>query len=153
MEDVFENMPLSRESALWIARGLRAAAEIDGVNAHEIDLIESFELDLGVSPSDRGSFDQTAPSPLKTAAEQDAFVHSLLLLFLSDGKVSAAEHEFLRDVARNEGMDAVRLHKLDRAARVMMLRSFRGVQTTRDQAADIGRALELTEEEIAAALG
>jgi hypothetical protein len=152
MEDVFESMELSRDSAIWIARGLRAAAAIDGLHAHEVDLIDAFDLDLGVSGEDRPGFDPTAPSPLRTRAEREAFLHSLLLLFLADGQMSDKEEDFLRTIARAEGIDSVRLHQLDRAARMSALAQFRGVRAAREQAESIGRALGLTLEEIEAAL-
>ena len=148
MEDVFDQMNLSREAALWIARGLRAAAAVDGIHAHEIDLIDNFELDLNVAPHDRGGFEPSAPSPLRNDAERDAFLHSLFLLALADGSISESEDAFIKEVARSEGVDAVRLHKLDRAARMSALSLFRGVKAAREQAVSIGRALGLTEEEI-----
>jgi hypothetical protein len=151
--ELFADLNLSEEASTYIARGLRALADVDGLSNSELALVEQFEREAGIGPTSGRDFDVAGGGPLKSAKEREAFLSSLLLMSLADGRVSAREEEMIDALARELGVPSERQLELDRGARKFLLRHFAGVQVFRDQAVSIGRSLGLTPEEIAQVLG
>jgi len=151
--ELFADLNLSEEASTYIARGLRALADVDGLSNSELALVEQFEREVGVGATSGRDFEIAGGGPLEGTGQKEAFLSSLLLMSLADGRVSAREEEMIDTIARELGIEASRQLELDRGARKFLLRHFAGVQVFRDQAVSIGRSLGLTPEEIASVLG
>lgn len=153
MIELFADLNLSEEASTYIARGLRALADIDGLSNSELALVEQFEREAGIEATSGRDFEVAGGGPLDGPRPREAFLSSLLLMSLADGRVSAREEEMIDSIAGELGVPAARQLELDREARKFLLAHFAGVQVFRDQAVSIGRSLGLTPEEIAAVLG
>lgn len=152
MLDFFDDVPLSHASIAWIARGLRECAMVDGVHPKEAELIQAFEEAAGLNVEADATLDAGGAAPFTSDAEREAYLRSLLLLCLADGTISEGEAAWVAEEAQTIGVDAVRLFKLDREARMYMLSAFKGVSAFRAEAEGIGRSLGLTDDEITLAL-
>ena len=152
MIELFADLNLSEEASTYIARGLRALAGIDGLSNSELALVEQFEREAGIGATAGRDFSSEGGGPLETPEEKEAFLSSMLLMSLADGRVSAREEEMITELAAELGVPTARQIQLDRDARKYLLRHFAGVQVFRDQAVSIGRSLGLTPEEIASVL-
>jgi len=152
MLEMFEGLEISKESAAWMASGLRALADCDGLHTAELALVEDFERSLGLDPTDGTGFDART-SPLGSDDEREVFVRSLQLLALADGQKSSRESEWLEQVCDCLGISAERQTALERDAKMFLLSSLAGVTAFRDQAVGIGHSLGLSQEDIDAVLG
>ena len=152
MLEMFADLNLSEEASTYIARGLRSLADVDGLSNSELALVEQFEREASIGPTSGKDFSVDGGGPLAAGAEREAFLSSLLLMSLADGRVSTREEQMIDAMATELGIDADRRMHLDREARKYLLRHFAGVQVFRDQAVSIGRSLGLTPAEIASVL-
>jgi len=151
MLELFKDVDLTQEAAAWMAQGLRALASCDGLHTSELALVEAFERELGIDPTDPADFNATV-SPLTGATEAELFVRSLQLMALADGRISAREEEWIAGVSGNLGVDAGRRAELAIESKKYLLSSLAGVSAFRDQAEGIGRSLGLSPEDIASVL-
>lgn len=141
---------IDADTALFIASGLRALAEVDGGHPAEIELIRQFAGDAEVDPA---RFHLGDGHPLTTPELRDVFLRSALLLALADGRVSEKERDTLIRWGSALGVDPVALAYLDREVRRSLLEGFAGVKVFREQAVEIGRGLGLDDDEIEDVLG
>lgn len=152
MFELFAEVPMTRASLAYVAKGLRECAMVDGIHAREVELVEMFEAAAGLESEVDSTLDAGGPPPFVTDTERELYLRSLLLLCLADGAVSDGEGAYVAEEADRVGVSSVRLFQLDREARMYMLSGFRGVRAFRDQAEKVGADLGLTPEEIAATL-
>jgi uncharacterized membrane protein YebE (DUF533 family) len=150
---VSSEVPLSQDAAVYIARGLRALAGVDGLHPAELALVESFEQDLGLEPTSASQFQSQGGGPLTDSAQRELFVRSMFLMALADGRISAYEGAWIERVATEIGVPAERQRTLATDAKKFLLSSLAGVRAFRAQAMEVGRGLGLSEEDIAAVLG
>ncbi|MEE2828200.1 MAG: hypothetical protein VX498_03345 [Myxococcota bacterium] len=149
---LLEDVDFSREGLAWMALGLRALADCDGLHTAEMALIEEFERGLEIDPGNGKDFDSSGECPLTTAREREVFVRSVQLMALADGRISAREQQWLDTVCDDLGISSERQGELAREAKIFLLSSLAGVTAFRAQAEGIGRALGLSSEDIDKAL-
>lgn len=145
MKELFAEIDMDRESASFIAAGLRELAGVDGYHALELALIEDLERELGTEPV---QFDLTADHPLRSDELKEVFMRSAILLALADGQISELEGERIGRYANLLGIGVERLAELFRDVKVFLLSAFAGAEIFRDQAEQIGHDLGLDEEDI-----
>ncbi len=145
MKDLFQPVELDLETTSFIAAGLRDLAEVDGVHAAEIAMIEAFEQDCGVQSV---KFDLRGDHPLRTEALRELFMRSAILLAMADNEISELEGVRLGQYAHLLGIDVARLAELYRDVKVYLLSSFAGAEIFRDQAEAIGEDLGLEDVDI-----
>ncbi len=153
MLELFAGVDVSQDGAQYIARGLRALADCDGLHNNELALVEEFERGLGLSPTDGRDFEAAGGGPLASTRERELFYSSLQLLALADGRVSSREQDWLDSVGAELGIGSERVEVLVVEAKKYLLGSLAGVQAFRAQAVGVGRALGLSEADIDAVLG
>jgi hypothetical protein len=153
MLELFAEMELNQEAASYIAQGLRALASCDGLHMRELALIESFERDLGLEPTDPADFKANGGGPLASRQERELFIRSLQLMALADGRMSKREADWIADVSTQLGVDGERREQLALEAKKHLLGALAGVTVFREQAISVGRSLGLTDEDIAEVLG
>lgn len=151
MRELFDDVDINKDEAVWIARGLRALANCDGLAAAELAMVENLEQELGVGSTANDQFDADA-SPLRGDAQQAVFVRTLVLLSLVDGHVSARETDFIVDACKRMGLSDARRGELEVDAKKYLLGSLEGVREFRAQAVAVGRRLGLSDAEIDDAL-
>ena len=152
MIQLFEHLEITKESAAWMASGLRALASCDGFHTAELALVDEFERSLGIEPTDGTTFD-TRNSPLESDEEREVFIRSLQLMALADGRRSGREDEWLEQVCGCLGISEDRRAELETDAKKFLLSSLSGVTTFREQAVSVGRTLGLSDEDIDEVLG
>lgn len=152
MDAPFADVSLNSDAALYIARGLRALAAVDGVHAAELALIEQYEASLGLDGPALGDFESAGGGPLVEAAQRELFLRSLVLLALADGSISDPEDQMIRAVAADLGLSDDNLTGITVEAKQWLLGSLRGVQAFREQAVRVGKGLGLSDAQIEAAL-
>ncbi len=140
MLELFKDVELSNEAASWMAQGLRALASCDGLHTSELALVEAFERELGLDPTDPADFSASA-NPLTGDTETELFVRSLQLMALADGRISAL------------GVADARRAELAVESKKFLLGSLAGVSAFRAQAEQVGRSLGLSDADIASVLG
>jgi uncharacterized tellurite resistance protein B-like protein len=152
MLELFKDVELSNEAASWMAQGLRALASCDGLHTSELALVEAFERELGLDPTDPADFSASA-NPLTGDTETELFVRSLQLMALADGRISAKEDEWIAGVAGALGVADARRAELAVESKKFLLGSLAGVSAFRAQAEQVGRSLGLSDADIASVLG
>lgn len=151
MRDLFTDVDINENEAIWIAQGLRALAKCDGLAAAELAMVESLEKELGIESTAHDGFDADA-SPLRGEAQQAVFVRTLVMLSLVDGRVSTRETDFIVDACTRIGISDDRRAELEVDAKMYLLSTLEGVQQFRDQAIAIGKRLGLSESQIEQAI-
>lgn len=152
MLQMFEDLEISKESASWMASGLRSLADCDGLHTAELALIEEFERSIGIDPTDGADFDGRN-SPLGSDEEREVFIRSLQLLALADGVKSSREGEWIDRVCSCLNISDERQAALEREAKMFLLSSLAGVTAFRDKAVGVGESLGLSAEDIDEVLG
>jgi len=149
MEPLTRPTDLDRDTASFIAAGLRELARIDGTHASELALIEAFEAEIDAQPA---AFDLSGEHPLTTPELRDLFLRSAIMLALADGEISELEGDQLGRWARELDVDVATLAELYTSVKQSLLRHFQGVTLFRDQVQQIGQELGLAEDEIETSL-
>jgi len=152
MLQLFEGLEISKESAAWMASGMRALASCDGFHTAELALVDEFERGLGIDPTDGADFDART-CPFDSTQEREIFVRSLQLMALADGRKSSREGEWLDRTCDCLGIPEERRTELERDAKKFLLSSLSGVTAFRDQAVSVGESLGLSAEDIDEVLG
>ncbi len=147
MLELFEDVDINRSEAVWIAQGLRALANCDGLAAGELAMVENLERELDIESTANDDFDADA-SPLRGEPQQAVFVRTLVLLSLVDGHVSGRETDFIVDACQRMGLSEERRAELEIDAKKYLLGSLEGVRQYREQAVAVGKRLGLSEAEI-----
>jgi len=151
MRDLFSDVDINKDEAVWIAQGLRALAKCDGLAAAELAMVESLEGELGIESTAHDTFDADA-SPLRGEPQQAVFVRTLVLLSLVDGRVSTRETDFIVDACSRMGLSDARRAELEVDAKQYLLSTLEGVRHFRQQAIAVGKRLGLSEAQIDEAL-
>ncbi len=149
MYELADDIQLSPEAAAYIAMGLRGLAGSDGYHPSELALIESFERDLGLRPSNPAAF-SLDEHPLTKTEEFEAFLRTAHIVALADGRLSAREQEWLARAAVAFGISEERRNELAREARKFLLRTM--VAVNPGQGPAIGKMLGLSDAEVEEAL-
>lgn len=152
MRDLLTDTDITPSAAAFMANGLRALAHLDGIHTSELALVEEFERSMGIPAGDAKKFDTADVGPLDDA-QREAFLRTLQLMALADGRVSARESEWIGRVASEFGVSAERQAELAVEARKYMLSSLAGVTAFREQAVAVGRSLGLSDAQIEDVLG
>lgn len=147
MRELFTDVDINKNEAIWIAQGLRALAKCDGLAAAELAMVESLERELDIGSTAHDAFDADA-SPLRGDAQQAVFVRTLVLLSLVDGRVSSRETDFIVDACTRMGLSDDRRAELEVDAKMYLLSTLEGVRHFRDQAIAVGKRLGLSEDQI-----
>ena len=145
MRELFSEVELDRETASFIAAGLRELAAVDGVHQAELALIQEFERGVGVVSI---PFDLTGDHPLKTAQTRELFMRSAILLSMADGEISELEGLRLGRYSNQLGIGVERLAELYRDVKVFLLSAFEGADLFRDEAERIGQEMGLEDDDI-----
>lgn len=143
MNDWFdEDVPIDAAAAAVIARGMRAVARADGlIHQRELALIASFEHGL---PAEGAPNDPALASPALRAA----YVRSLVMVALADGRVSETEHQQILALSAEQGIDADAVEAEILAVKRRFLSVFAGVNVFRDAVVSVARDLGLPESEL-----
>ncbi len=153
MIEFFGEVDLTPDAAAYIAQGLRALADCDGLHTNELALVEEFERGVGISPTDAADFSSAGGGPLSGAGQKELFLSSLQLLALADGRISAREAEWIDGVSADLGIADGRKDELAVQAKKYLLGSLAGVEAFKAQAVEVGRSLGLSDADIADVLG
>lgn len=148
MRDLMSFVEIDDRAAGSIAAGMREMARADGrEHPRELEMIALLESDLPGIPHDAVEIEA-----LSSRTAQDAFLKSLALVALVDGALKDSEseliHRYGRELGRSEGEVSAVLNDVAE----VMLSAFAGVTVFREQAVNIGHALGLGDEAIAAVL-
>ncbi len=149
MKPFFHEIPLDRETASFIAAGLRELAEVDGFHDHELALLDAFADGLDVRPS---AFDLSGEHPLDSAEKKELFMRTAILLALADGDIGEREGDLIGRWANTLGIPVERLAELFRDVKVYLLSTFADSTLFRDQAEAIGEDLGLDSKDITTTL-
>ncbi|MCP4869880.1 MAG: hypothetical protein GY898_14310 [Proteobacteria bacterium] len=152
MIELFADVDLSQDAAAYIASGLRALADCDGLHNNELALVEEFERGVGIDPTNGGDFAAAGGGPLSSDKERELFLSSLQLLALADGRISDREDEWINAVCSDLGITGDRKDELAVQAKQYLLGSLAGVSAFRPQAEAVGHQLGLTDTQISAVL-
>lgn len=125
--DFFPEVPINRDAAHAIARGLFAVAKVDGLHEREAGLVASFWIEAGGGVL-LSELERTEPisaaelaAALPTTAEREVFVKTAILLMYADGKVSDAERQIVSEYARSLEIGEGELKRLEEGVKEFLL--------------------------------
>jgi tellurite resistance protein len=147
--DFFQEVPLDRNQAEAIARGLFAVAKCDGMHEREAALIASFWLETGAGAGALSDLERQAtitPAELATALadeqQRQLFVKTAILLTYADGKVSQEERHTVREYAHALGIEDAQVQALEAGVKDFLLGHLTHLRNT-DAAAQVAKKLEV----------
>lgn len=137
------SIPLDGPAAAVISAGMKAVARADGdVHPREVELIEAFERDLPTTdiPDPR--------SALGTTDLKGAYVRSLVMVALADGRISPEERAVIAELCGALGVSDDEIAAAEKDVKRWFLQRFSGVTVFRDVVESIARELGLEPSEI-----
>ena len=154
MNDLYAGIKLNEEQSQWICRGLLDLAAVDGVHANEEALIREFYRSAGGEIADLAALEAQGFDP-KSAADVlqgnlvEAFLMSCYMLIYADGHHSEEERVRIGEFAAAMGVDSTELDGLHTRARLYLLQMLAAEIRNRDALKMAGRALGLTQDDMA----
>ena len=129
------DVELSAEEAALIATGMKRVARADGaVHQRELALINAFAKEI---PEDVGM-----ASALGEAA-RDAYLRSLILVALADGRISDEEYAEICALMQEQSVDARMIDARIVAVKKEFLQQFEGVKFFKEAVDEVAASLGL----------